>query len=75
MIAIDKNIPPPTTGAKGNKYPIEALEVGDSFFVPGKRPAEISACYFRKALTLRRKFTARTLEENGVKGCRVWRIA
>ena len=58
--------PPPTK----NKYPWLELNIGESFFVPGKGTPQISPCAALVQRVHKRKFTCRA--ENG--GCRVWRI-
>jgi hypothetical protein len=66
---IDKNIPIPNSG---KKYAVlDVLENGDSCFFPG---AEIGATGGNFACRRPKKFSARTLIEDGVKGVRVWRI-
>ena len=70
---IDTNIPipKPRSGHKAY-YPWKELEIGESFFVPGKRKAtgayRIKDCETRKFISERRV-------EDGVEGVRVWRIA
>lgn len=68
-IKIDKGIPAPDRSRA--KYPLAAMELGDSFFVPGKTAALVGASFARHAP---KKFAARGVTENGVKGVRVWRI-
>ena len=74
-IKIDKGIPLPESRSTGTSiYPFEDLEVGDSFFAPGKSRAQMdNACgHWRKKKGW--KFTIdgnRT--ENDVIGARVWR--
>lgn len=71
-IIVEKDKPIP--GKKTNhNYPFAALEIGDSFFaaVPS---VQISSILPTQQKYLKRKFTTRTVVENGVKGCRVWRI-
>lgn len=109
--SIDTGVPVPAikrSGAATSIYPFDALEVGQSFFVPatdempnpGKSLAStVSSASKRYATetgtreltrknrttseietvtvptyTYERKFMVRTVEENGVKGARVWRI-
>ncbi len=74
-IKIDKNIPAPTTGAGAPpKYPFGEMEIGDSFFIANATGnALISASKnWRKN---GEKYTSRTVTEDGVPGCRIWRIA
>lgn len=68
-IKIDKNVPMPN--ARG-KYPLDKMEIGDSFFVAEMTSSSMSGTFPR----LRPKtFTTRTATENGVKGLRVWRAS
>ena len=74
-IKIDKNVelsPSMTGRSKKSKYPFAELEIGDSFFVEGKTAGQFGGWrnYHRP-----KKFSERTVIENGVKGLRVWRIA
>ena len=108
---IDTGVPIPAikrSGAATSIYPFDALEVGQSFFVPatdempnpGKSLASTVSSASKRyatengtrtinrknkdtgemepvevpAYTYERKFMVRTVEENGVKGARVWRI-
>lgn len=104
--AIEDNVPMPTgsgRGRGGNVYPFDALEVGQSFFVPNseEKPnaakslaSTVSSATARYAVPAAdgstktnkkgevvpvmvetRKFVVRSVEENGVKGARVWRTA
>ena len=57
-----------------NKIPYEEMKkVEDSFFLPGGKLQTV--CNSNNAASKRYggKFIARTVEENGVKGVRVWR--
>lgn len=74
MIKIDKGVPiPPHGNAGSKKYPILSMEVGDSFFAPGKKPtANMAMSKARKTLGYR--FSQRAVVENGVAGVRVWRV-
>ena len=74
MIKIDKEIPMPESRSTGTSiYPFEDLEVGDSFFAPGKSRAQMdNACgHWRKKKGW--KFTIEGRTENDVIGARVWR--
>lgn len=64
---IKKNVPIPSFP---NKYPWEALEIGDSFFVNGKRATLLSSAKGHTERKTGRKFTTRSVEG----GCRVWRV-
>ena len=75
MIPIDKGIPvAKDTRGKPRKYPMEDLEVGDSFFAEGRKSGDIGPVLARARKSTGRKFTSRTVTENGVIGTRVWRI-
>jgi len=71
---IDTNvpIPVPTSGHKAY-YPWKELEIGESFFVPGKHKAATGAGRIKGCET--RKFMSERRVEDGVDGVRVWRIA
>jgi len=69
-LRIDKDIP--IGGIQRKKYPLGELEIGDSFFVPGKIVAQITGVFHRYP---GRKFSGRTVFESGVKGARIWRVA
>ena len=72
MIKIDKNVPTPNLARDPNtKYPFREMDVGDSFFAGDRTTAQMSVNtqHYRP-----KKFTCRTVTENGVKGVRVWRI-
>ncbi len=79
MEQIEKIIPPIEDGKNISKprakyvYPVRALEVRQSFFVPGGTYASAynAAKYTVKALG--RKFAIRVRTESGVRGVRVWR--
>lgn len=53
------------------KYPLKDMEIGDSFFAPGRKSNSVSASIAR---AYPKKFTRREVTENGVVGVRVWRI-
>jgi len=109
--AVESGVPIPAIkrqGAATSIYPFDALEVGQSFFVPatdempnpGKSLASTVSSASKRYATENgtrtinrknketgemepvevpaykydRKFMVRTVEENGVKGARVWRI-
>lgn len=72
-IKIDRNIPLPTSGRGGvKKYPFGDMNIGDSCFIAGSTSGQMSSrvSYYRP-----KKFTIRTVIENGVNGVRVWRTA
>ena len=77
MIKIDKGIPVPPRMPRGarSKYPFLGMEVGDSFFVPGIKPRQISPRSCSARLRAEgAKFATRSVTENGVDGTRVWRV-
>jgi hypothetical protein len=79
MIKIDKGIPVSRRhGSKnaGRKclYPWAEMVVGDSFFVP-KTSKTMNGSVAAAARRLGFRFVARTVEEEGVQGCRVWRVS
>ena len=67
---IDKNIAPPSR----LKYPLEKLEAGDSFFVPGKTGQSMRTTVYHYQRTRGGKFLVREVTEAGVSGARVWRV-
>lgn len=68
---IDKNVPPPSR----LKYPLEKLDVGDSFFVPEKTGQSMRTTVSHYQRTRGGKFITREVTEAGVSGTRVWRVA
>lgn len=74
LYKIESDVPPPLhRQGRRSHYPLRAMKIGDSFFVPtesaGDAQVRSATCYFR----IRNKkyhFTIR--KEPG--GCRVWRI-
>jgi hypothetical protein len=70
-ITFSDNIPPPTDrrGGKQSMYPWDMLEVGQSFFVPGKASHEIGGALNWAAQKRGTKYVSRS--EGG--GVRVWR--
>ncbi len=75
MFKIDKNIPLPT-----KKYPLEELEVGDSFFIPLTKGElqdirnKINPAIARVKHATEKKFLTRKAIKNKIPGIRVWRI-
>ena len=70
MIEIDKGIPiPPKMGGSGKKpiFPWRDMEVGDSFFVAGKKRFSGTATMGQR---IGGKFVQRLVEG----GCRIWRV-
>jgi len=73
--AIASGLPiPETRQGAPCKYPWDKLAVGDSFFIPGKTSQTISPARQSAEHTRGTKYASRTVEENGVRGVRVWRI-
>jgi hypothetical protein len=68
---IEKGIPVPKQVGAGrkNKYPFDAMEVGDSFFIKDGKVKTLSRSCGTYGKRLERKFTSRTVEG----GARVWR--
>lgn len=75
MIAIEKNIPAPTSHpGRPAKYPWHDMEVGDSFFLPNAGRTEQQRLSTRAtAFARRRGFKFATRRMDG--GVRVWRLA
>jgi hypothetical protein len=75
MITIDKDKPMPNGFGVRGKYPFAELDVGHSFFVPGKTTSGISSSVANARTRMPgRKFVTNTVTENGVTGVRVWRV-
>jgi hypothetical protein len=75
MITIDKDKPMPNGFGVRGKYPFAELDVGHSFFVPGKTTSGISSSVANARTRMHgRKFVTNTVTENGVTGVRVWRV-
>jgi hypothetical protein len=82
MFEIEKNIPIPKTICVGavRLYPLNEMEVGDSFFVPGFSRLEVDRLQSSIMGTVRnrygeRKFTTRQIKEMGkICDVRCWRI-
>lgn len=70
-IKIEKNVSMPTQNGR-TKYPLGVMEIGDSFFLVGRNSQSVSGSF---GLLRPKKFSVRTLTENGIKGVRIWRIA
>ena len=70
LYTIEKGIPIPQRKIDA-KYPFREMQVGDSFFTSGT-PASYFSLHIR--LLRPKKFSCRTVVENGVKGLRIWRI-
>ncbi len=72
MIPIEKGVPLPKTRSK---YRFAEMAVDDSIFVPDGTGRTISGSISYAGRCTGWKFTARTVEENGISGVRVWRVA
>lgn len=78
---VDKKVPLPQrlSRPKRSKYPLEHLNVTDSFFVPHAKSTSFSGTVQNFRLShpdkAHWKFTVRTVTENGVEGVRLWRIS
>ena len=75
MMKVESGIPVPArTSRQGGRpciYPFAGLEVGDSFFVPGKTVKTLSQTASKAAKRLKIQLITRTVEG----GVRVWRTA
>lgn len=69
-INIDKNVPIPEKVGRECKYPWRQMEIGDSFFIEGKRTNNMCSLIAAAGKRIGRKFISRTIG-NGV---RIWRI-
>jgi hypothetical protein len=69
MIKVEKNVPLAPDARGKAMYPWHEMEVGDSFFVPGKTAVQMSSSARNVSLRLGKKFSCRTTPE----GVRVWR--
>jgi len=70
-IEVESGIPIPK-GGRRHSWPFNTMDVGQSFAVPVKKaptPKSMMGRYGDK------KFTSRTIVENGTKVCRIWRTA
>jgi hypothetical protein len=70
-ISSDFPIPPPTSKGHKRRYPLDKMEVGDSFLVPKAEERTIRNAVYLWASRHNKKFTIRTLD-NGTIRC--WRI-
>lgn len=75
MIEIQNNVPVPTLKGRPKKYPLDTMEVGDSFFVATTTRSALGGPITRCRRSKGYRFTVRVLEENGVRGLRIWRTA
>lgn len=80
-IKIDTDVPLPDAYQSRSKFPWKDMQPGHSFFAPGYKLANMPG--EEKQFTISHaklavpgsKWAARTVEENGVRGVRVWRVA
>lgn len=71
MFEIDTDIPIPTQRAcRRMTYPLRDLEVGQSFFAPGKKRVNVGFMIRKLAP---KRFVTQIRTEDGVTGIRVWR--
>ena len=68
---IEKGIPLPKKGSQREGWSV--MEIGDSVFIPGERSGTVQG-RLKYQIFKGWKFSARNCEQNGIKGCRVWRI-
>lgn len=66
-------IAPKRPAGRPAKYPWKQMQVGESFFAPGRTPRSI--CNDARLHYQPMRFTTRTVVVNGTVGVRVWRIA
>lgn len=74
MLQIEKNVPlPPSRGCTPTKafYPWKQMEVGDSFFVTGRKQQHLSA----QASVVGKKLGVKFVTRKEGDGVRVWRMA
>ncbi len=64
---------PSHPGERVRKYPFDLLKVGQSFFVPNRSAAEISASKSQAIARTKYEFVVRRAELDGATGIRVWR--
>jgi len=88
QFSVETNVPVPLDGdhlalnqPKYQRYPVEHLRVGDSFFAPNETPHSCTGYYYKaRKLGLKNdqgkphSYTRSYREEDGVHGTRVWRV-
>ena len=77
MYKVDKGIAITNSGRGCPKYPWDALEIGDSFFVPSTDFPNSGFRGIRPSIRLLEngyKISCRKVTENDVNGVRFWRI-
>jgi hypothetical protein len=67
---IEKDIEIPSRNVDA-KYPFKDMEVGDSFFTISTPQSYVS---LHTRVLRPKKFSCRTVVENGIRGLRIWRI-
>jgi hypothetical protein len=73
MFEADSKFKAPTVTTH-RKYPFRTMQIGESFFVPGGKQANVGGCAYAHCSTSAgrgKRFTTRTVEG----GVRCWRIA
>jgi hypothetical protein len=73
MYKIEKVGMPPARKTNA-KYPYDLMQVGDSFFVPGKRTAQLAGPTHSAAQRRGWKLVSRFEAVDGVTGVRVYRV-
>lgn len=76
---VEKGIEIPKAKTR-NKYPVGTMEVGDSFFTPlenksSQRVQTALIQYTKSNRFVGMTFTTRVVEENGIRGVRLWRVS
>lgn len=73
LVQIDGNIEIPVLLRKGRppRWPIRSMKVGDSFFTMDRNAKQVVSYAKKKGIG---KFIARLVNEEDVKGYRVWRV-
>lgn len=76
-IKIEKNVPIPMKGgkAKWELYPLDKMEVGDSFYIEGERASAISASLqsYKNNQIMKYQNKVAFVCRSDAKGVRVWR--
>lgn len=70
---VDLPAPPTSLNPYPSKYPLNTMDVGDMFFIPGAKMRSISSLISARGKRLGKHFCCRTLVEDGVLGVGVWR--
>ena len=69
-IQLEKNVPPPPEDHWARKYPLDHMEVGDSFTLPKPEAERARKAAWAYGERVGRKYKSRTEDEN----VRVWRV-